>query len=164
MVLIAMNVTAQKKMSFDLAAIRSMHSDLNGLNVSSFYHFNEKLIGGIEVNRFFPVNKNIKKETVQVSAWDIDCNFHYLLPLHDHLKFYPLTGFSHTSEKEFIPDLNESSYEHFWSFNTGAGMVWELHKWSPHIEYNCTWGHIDQQFLLVGISYEIAWGHTSEKK
>lgn len=164
MALTATNITAQKKISVDLAAIRSMRGHLNGLNISSFYHFSEKLIGGIEVNRFFPVNKNIKKETVQMSAWDVDFNFHYLVPLNDRLKLYPLSGFSHTSEKEAIPELNETRYEHFWSFNTGAGMIWELHKWSPHIEYNCTWGHLDQQFLLIGLSYEIEWHHTSEKK
>jgi hypothetical protein len=164
MMLITGNAAAQRKISFDLSAIRSMRSNLNGLNMSGFYHFNEKLTGGVEINRFFSVKSNIKKETAQLSAWDVDFNFHYLLPLSDHLKFYPLTGFSHTSENEIIPDLNESLYERFWSFNTGAGVLWELHKWSPHIEYNYTWGHLDQQFLLVGISYEIEWRHALEKK
>ncbi len=153
---------AQHKMSVDIASVTNRHSSMNGLNVSSFYHFNERFTGGIEMNRFFPVSKNISGEDVQQSAWDFDLNFHYLLPITREWKLYPLTGISHTSEKETILKTNESSIDRFWSYNTGAGVLWELGKWSPHIEYSFTWGHINQQFLIAGLSYELEWGHHNK--
>lgn len=143
----------------DIASVSNRHSSMNGLNVSSFYHFSERLTGGIEMNRFFPVNKNIAGEEVQQSAWDFDLNVHYLLPLAKEWKLYPLTGISHTSEKEMNSKTGESSIERFWSYNTGAGILCELGKWSPHIEYSFTWGQINQQFLIAGLSYELEWGH-----
>jgi hypothetical protein len=47
MLLCTVNAGAQKAASIDLAYIRNIRHQLNGLNVSSFYHFNERLIGGI---------------------------------------------------------------------------------------------------------------------
>lgn len=158
----AMIAGAQHSTSFDLAGIRNTTAHLNGLNISAFYHFNEHLVGGIEMNRFFTRNQIKHEEAIQLSAWDFDLNFHYLLPVGKTLRLYPLTGISHTSEKEFIISLDETVYERFWSFNAGAGAVFQLGKWAPHIEYMFTWGKLNQQFLLVGISYELEWG--KEKK
>jgi len=155
-------VNAQQKMSFDLAAIRNMRTEMYGSNLSCFNHFSEQVTGGIEMNRFYPVKKISGEEELDLSAWDFDLNFHYLVPLCKHCKFYPLTGFSHTAEKEKNIASGEIVYDRFWSFNTGAGMLWELGKWSPHIEYNYTWGRLNQQFLLAGISYELEW--KKEKK
>jgi hypothetical protein len=153
---------AQNKASVDMAAVRNMHSKLTGLNLSCFYHFTEKLSAGVEMNRFFTKTAMKGEEKVQLSAWDFDLNVHYLLPLYKHLKYYPLTGISHTAEKEVI---NEESVKlNFWSFNTGAGLICECGKLVPHIEYNFTWGKLNQQFLLAGISYELEWGHHSSKK
>lgn len=162
-----MNGIAQQKVSFDVAGIRNFHSKLNGLNVSSFYHFNEKLTGGIEVNRFFPITRTSGEETQKLSAWDFDLNFHYLLTIRHGIKCYPLTGISYTSEKEYGSNSHTiwNIKEEFFSFNTGAGILFESGRWSPHIEYSYTWGHINQQFLLAGISYELEWGHhTSQQK
>lgn len=161
--LTAINSFAQNKISIDLAAIRNMRTEMNGLNVSCFYHFTERLTGGIEMNRFFPVHRKIGEEGIQLSAWDFDMNLHYLLPLHKNIALYPLTGISHTSDKEYNTVNNESLYEKFWSFNTGVGLLCECGKWSPHVEYSYTWGHINQQFLLAGISYELEWGHHTAK-
>jgi hypothetical protein len=126
--------------------------------VSSFYHFNERLVGGIEMNRFFPLRKFVEDDRIENSALDLDLNFHYLIPLNKTVKLYPLSGISHTSEKEHNRKTGEIIYERFWSFNTGAGVLFSLGKWSPHIEYMFTWGHLNQQFVLVGIGYEIEWG------
>lgn len=166
LLLMAAKSNAQQKISFDLAAIRNTHSSLNGLNVSCFYHFNEKIAGGIEVNRFFPATHHLAGEKLQLSAWDLDINFHYLLTLHEHLKFYPLTGISYTAEKESVAGTEAvwTTREQFFSFNTGAGLLFEYGRWSPHIEYSYTWGHINQRFLLAGISYELEWGHHTEKR
>jgi hypothetical protein len=163
MLLCTVNAGAQKAASIDLAYIRNIRHQLNGLNVSSFYHFNERLIGGIEMNRFFPVSRVIEDERIESSAWDFDLNFHYLLPLGKTVKLYPLSGISHTSEKEHNRNSGEIIYERFWSFNTGAGVLFSLGKWSPHIEYMFTWGHLNQQFLLAGISYEVEWGKKEKK-
>jgi hypothetical protein len=162
LLLAAGNTTAQNKASVDLAAVRNMHSKLNGLNLSCFYHFTEKLSAGIEMNRFFTKTETKGEEKVQASAWDFDMNLHYLLPLYKNLKYYPLTGFSHTAEKEVIN--NETQQLNFWSFNTGAGILCECGKIVPHIEYNFTWGKLNQQFLLAGISYELDWNHHSNGK
>jgi hypothetical protein len=154
---------AQKTVSMDLAYTRNILHRLNGLNISSFYHFNERLVGGIEVNRYFPVKRHKDDGLIEISAWDFDLNFHYLIPLAKSVKLYPLTGISHTSEKEQNLINSETVYEHFWSFNTGAGVLYSIGKWSPHAEYMFTWGHINQQFLLVGLSYELEWGKKEKK-
>ncbi len=163
LVLLASAAGAQRAVSIDLASVRNVNHQLNGLNVSAFYHFNNRLVGGIEMNRFFPASHKDEEKTIERSAWDFDLNFHYLLPLGKRIKIYPLTGISHTSEREDIKGSGERMYERFWSFNTGAGILFSVRHWSPHAEYMFTWGHLDQQFLLVGISYEIEWGHTEKK-
>lgn len=158
-------INAQNAISFDVAGIRNTRKDVTGLNVSAFYHFSEKLVGGIEMNRFFPVVKKTEAEEIKLSAWDFDLNFHYILPIKKNWKWYPLTGISHTSEKENIigSAWNEYTIQKFWSFNTGAGMLWELGSFVPHIEYNFTWGHLNQQFLLAGISWELSWGKKKKE-
>ncbi|HMT74534.1 MAG TPA: hypothetical protein PKA77_10715 [Chitinophagaceae bacterium] len=158
---VSVNLLAQNKFSIDLGVIRQTRHKVNGLNVSAFYHFNEKLAGGLEMNRFFPVVKSEEGEKRELSAWDFDLNFHYILPLAGHLKWFPLSGISHTSETENIKSDNAegSIKEKFWSFNTGAGVIWETGHLMPHAEYSFTWGHTNQQFLLVGLSYEMEWGH-----
>lgn len=148
---------AQRKSSIDLAAIRNTRLHMNGLNVSVFHHFSEKLVAGIEMNRFFPSHKTIGTEKVNQSAWDFDYNMHYLIPVHKGLKAYPILGFSHSAEKEHIEELNENIYNRFWSANTGVGLLLETGRVSPHIEYLLTWGKMNQQFVLAGISYEIDW-------
>ncbi len=155
------NSSAQQKFSVDVAAIHNLQKPANGLNISTFWHFNEKLAGGIEVNRFFPVVRYFEDEPLQISAWDFDLNLHYLVSLAGKLKGYPLAGVSYTREKETnIHSAKETDESiHFFSVNAGWGLAYELGKWSPHVEYAYTWGHINQQFLLAGISYEIAWGH-----
>jgi hypothetical protein len=162
--LLGLNSTAQNKISIDLAAIRHIRKELNGINLSCFYHFNERITGGLEMNRFFPILRKEGEEMIELSAWDFDLNFHFLVPLNKNLKLYPLTGISHTSEREQDNITKVGSYERFWSYNTGAGILWEKGRWAPHVEYSFTWGHLNQQFLLAGISYEIEWGHRDSRE
>jgi hypothetical protein len=153
---------AQHTLSIDAAVVRYMRDGINGINVSSFYHFNEHLSAGIELNRFFPVTHFKGDEWVKQSAFDYDLNFHYQIPVYNNWKLYPLTGISHTSEKEFNTSNGDAQYKKFWSYNTGAGLLWEKGKWSPHLEYMFTWGLLNQQFFLAGISYEIETKHHSK--
>jgi len=154
---------AQRVISLDIATVRNVRHRLNGLNLSAFYHFNEKIVGGIEMNRFFPVKHETEGKSIGESAWDFDLNFHYLIPLGRQVRLYPLCGISHTSEREDDYAAGERAYERFWSFNTGAGILVSMGRWSPHAEYMFTWGQLNQQFVLVGISYEIEWGHSEKK-
>ena len=126
-----------------------------GINTSAFYYFNEHFAGGIEVNRFFSKLDVHSK----YSAWDIEMNFHYLLPFINNLKVYPIVGVGHTSEKEITEETHETIYERFYSANTGAGLLIRSGRWVPHIEYTISWGHINQQFFLAGISYELEFKH-----
>ena len=154
---LTLSAFAQHKSSIDLAAIRNFRTHHNGLNVSFFYHFNEHLTAGAEMNRFFPVTKKVGTEELKESAWDFDYNMHYILPIHKSLKYYPILGFSHTSEKESLTESGETSYARFWSANTGLGLLLETGKVSPHIEYLATWGKHNQQFILAGLSFEMEW-------
>jgi hypothetical protein len=158
------NLSAQQKISIDLGAVRQKNYHNGGMNLSGFYHFNEKLLGGLEINRFFPVHRTIEEEEVELSGWDVEMNIHYLLPLFKGLKFYPITGISHTSEKELDEIAHSELNENFWSVNTGAGMYFELDHFLPHVEYVFSWGHINQQFLLVGVGYELEWGHHKKNR
>ena len=155
--------SAQHSVSIDLGVIRQKNHHQSGLNISGFYHFSHHWLGGIEVNRFFPVQDYAGEQEMQYAGWDIEMNFHYLVYLHKGIKFYPISGISHTSEKESNATTHRSSYDHFWSVNTGAGMNIELGHWLPHVEYIFTWGHVNQQFILVGIGYEISSGHRKSK-
>ncbi len=162
-IIFTLQLNAQQKLSFDAAAIRNLPKEINGLNLSCFYHFTEHLSGGLEMNRFFAANKTVEGEDVQLSAWDFDLNVHYVLPLYKNWKWYPVCGVSHTSEKEKVAGTDESSYERFFSVNAGAGTLLECGHWVPHIEYTYTWGKINQQFLLAGISYELEMGHYKKR-
>jgi len=156
------SLAAQQKISIDLGTIRQKNHHSGGLNVSAFYHFNEQLLGGLELNRFFPVHRLINDEEELISGWDIEMNIHYLLPISKGWKYYFITGISHTSEKE-INDINHrANYERFWSVNTGAGTFLQVGKWLPHVEYIFSWGRSNQQFILFGVGYEIEWGKKGE--
>jgi hypothetical protein len=146
---------AQEKGSLDLGYLRNLHSGLNGDNISYYHHLTKKWSAGVECIRFFPATKTINGEEEKISAWDVEFNVHYTIPFAHHWKLYPITGVGHTSEKENLH--GEIVMHRFWSFNTGAGLGMEMGHWSPHIEYNLGWGKINQQFFLVGLSYEIDW-------
>lgn len=155
--LLATLFTQAQKSSIDLAFIRNTHTDLNGLNLSYFHHFNERLTGGLEMNRFFTKRVVDEDAELDLSAWDFDLNLHYLLPLNKYWRIYPITGISHTSEKEIVVETQEKTITRFWSYNAGAGVLFQSGKWAPHAEYLFTFGHMNQQFFLAGISYEIEW-------
>lgn len=157
--LFTIQLSAQQKVSIDLGVVRQKNYHNGGMNLSSFYHVNEKLLAGLELNRFFPVHRVINEEEVELSGWDVEMNIHYLMPLYKGLKFYPIAGISHTSEKELVELTHTDLHENFWSGNTGAGLYLELGHFLPHVEYVFSWGHINQQFFLAGVGYEIEWGH-----
>jgi hypothetical protein len=161
-ILLASPLAAQHKISIDLGAIRQKAHHSGGMNISSFYHFNHQLLGGIEVNRFFPIHRVTNNEDIVISGWDFEMNFHYLIPAGEKWKFYPISGISHTSEKEIVPESHLKHSLHFWSVNTGAGVLVEIGKWLPHLEYNFTWGKNNQQFILAGVGYELEWGRHKE--
>ena len=154
-----LQLKAQQKISIDIGAVRQKNNHNTGMNLSGFYHFNKKLLGGIELNRFFPVRRTIEEENVSLSSWDVEMNIHYLFPLYKGWKIYSVTGISHTAEKELSEADHFNHVENFWSLNTGAGILVELGHFLPHVEYVFTWGQVNHQFILAGVGYEIEWGH-----
>ena len=172
LLLMSLQITAQEnQFSLDLSNVKNTRDALTGINISSYYHFNQRLSGGIELNRFFSkkiVRRDIEVENnveeLELSAWDFDCNFHYNIPLTNHIIAYPILGFSHTSEKEKMLTQKKEYTQHFLSYNSGFGIMYSLGKIYPHIEYLFTWGKINQEFLLVGFSYELNIGHHNYKK
>ena len=50
-------------------------------------------------------------------------NLHYLIDIHKGLNIYPITGISHTTDKEMNTENKEAGYESFWSLNTGGGVL-----------------------------------------
>ena len=147
--------SAQHAISFDAGYIKNLHNDLNGLNISSVLHLTRKWAVAVEMNRFFPVKKEKDNEEYSLSALDFDLNIHRNINFTDKLKFYPILGVSHTSEKEVNSKTNEAETINFYSFNTGAGFSFELtKKIHPSVEYTYAWGKINQQFLLINLAYE----------
>lgn len=116
----------QHAVSIDVAGLHNTSYKLSGLNVSCFYHFSKRVAGGIELNRFFPKQQLKSNEEVQLSAWDTDINFHYFFFPEHNWKVYAAAGITHTSDKEELVKDGQCTYEHFWSLNTGAGI---LYKW-----------------------------------
>lgn len=145
----------QHKTSLDIAGNHGVRSHLNGLNVSMFYHINEALSAGVEMNRFFAAVRHSGDEAMQSSAWDFDLNVHYNLHLNRRLCVYPVTGVSHTSDKEMDQQTHETQYQKFYSINSGLGFIFEAHHFHPYVEYDLTWGRHNQQFLLAGLSFEL---------
>lgn len=148
----------QQAISMELAAVQNTSYHLSGVSVSCFYHFSKRINGGLELNRFFPKGTVKSNEDVQLSAWDLNLNFHYIINPEQKWRFYPIAGITHTSDKEELMKNGECNYEHFWSLNTGAGLLYSKGKWAPHIEYHMSWGRHNQQIILAGFSYELAWG------
>ncbi len=160
----AKDAGAQHKLSFNVAANQDIVKAASGYNMSCFYHFTRHFSGGLELNHFFPKLHRSTKEEFELSANDIDLNFHYDLPLYKKLICYPITGISHTSEKEYNLHNQETVYHRFYSFNTGAGLYLEGYIIMPFVEYSLTVGQLTQQFVLAGISYELDWKHTGHAK
>ena len=150
-----LQTNGQHAISIDAGFMQQVNHHMPGINGSVFYYFNDHITGGIEVNRFFSKLHDANK----YSSWDLELNFHYLFSISRNLKAYPIVGIGHTSEKEIYTDATEAEFERFFSANTGAGVLLRSGKWLPRIEYTFAWGHLNQQFFLAGISYELDFKH-----
>ncbi len=147
---------AQKQVSMELGAIRNTQTPINGINLGCFYHFNRSFTAGLEVNRFFSVPHRSEAADIRISALDIELNMHYLVQLYKGFHVYPVAGVGYDTENEKGLPPGDTHTKIFWSLNTGSGLLWEVRRWSPHIEYIYAWGQEHHQFLLAGISYEIS--------
>jgi hypothetical protein len=156
-ILLAFQSTAQPLSSIDIAAVRNTTRHLNGINISIFYHFTEKLSAGVEANRFFRAAREKDSNESSLSIWDFDANLHFSIPVHKQLIFYPVTGLSYSMEKERNNITGKFTYINRWSFNTGAGILFKAKSIKPHIEYIFNWGNQNEQFLIAGITLELEW-------
>lgn len=127
--------------------------------VSTFYHFTKRIVAGVEFNRFYKHHQFVSEEESNHSAWDIDMNLHYNIPLSKKMFFYPLAGFGHTSEREENITKGKVEMKHFYSVNAGTGIFLGLKKFTPFVEYMHTWGEINQEFFIMGVGYEFHPGH-----
>lgn len=145
-----------------MACNLNLRKSMPGTMVSAYYHFTEKVVAGVEVNRFYQHRRRVNEEENKLSAWDIDMNLHYHIPLSKKLFFYPLAGLGHTSERDENVTKGEVEMNNFYSVNAGTGILLELKRFTPFIEYMHTWGEINQEFFLVGVGYAIHLGHKGK--
>ncbi len=157
-------LVAQHAVSIDIAALHNVSANMEGLNVGSYYHIDKRLTAGVELSRFFPVQRQEHSDEVQLSAWDIDLDFHYLFDIIRDWKLYAIAGIAHAADKETVLESGLTTHERFWSLNSGAGLLYAHGKWAPHIEYHFTYGRQNQHVMLAGVSYEIEWRRHEKNK
>jgi hypothetical protein len=150
--LLTAHASSAQKLSVDIAGIRNQAQEINGINASFFYHFTEVFSAGIEVNRFFKHGSVKNGNKIYSSAWDYDFNIHYYLPLHQKLYIYPLAGVSYASEKEYAEETKTE--KHLYA-NAGVGLLLNIQKLKPHIEYVSSFSSKAEHFLIAGITLEI---------
>lgn len=94
-----------------------------------------------------------------LSMWDVNLNVHYLFPLTEKLKVYPLAGFTFTNwtmtwgeEEYYWDDFSES----YFGLNLGAGLQYDLtDKLALNVEAKYQLVNLfDQLVLGVGVSYK----------
>lgn len=147
-----------QKVSVDGAVIRNSTQNLSGINTAVFYHFTERLSGGIELTGFFSKTFVRKPESIKRSAWDLDINFHYDLIRFNKLSIYPIAGVGYNEVREKNQLLAEPENEKFWAINSGAGIRLDAGFIKPHLEYTAVWLNGLEHLILAGISIEFGSG------
>lgn len=71
-----------------------------GLGAKFQYEFVEKVRGEASFNYFLPKN--------HFNVWDLNVNFHYLVPLGDKANFYPLLGLAYQTARVSVGNYSAS--------------------------------------------------------
>lgn len=143
-----------------------------GLGVKGQYNFTDAIRGEAAFDYF------LKKDGLKM--WDINANVHYLIPVADKIKFYPLAGVSFTNwsngfsieDEESHPntrgwnydennseedeDYEASSSLHKFGVNLGAGVSYELTEklvLNFEIKYQLI-SDYNQAVFGVGVAYK----------
>jgi len=130
-----------------------------GVGIKGQYHFTNHFRGEASFDSFF------KKDGV--SMWDINFNFHYVIPIAQGLKVYPLVGLTYT---HWSSDLDVEVDSDGWGFdisidggtskdevgaNIGGGFQIDF---SPNFSFNFEAKYqlisdFDQAVISLGIAY-----------
>ena len=136
-----------------------------GIGVKGQYNFTDAIRGEASFDYF------LKKDGL--SMWDANLNAHYLFPLGNKLKVYPLVGLSFTNwktdltlelddeDKEFLGEDWEDEDLGSWSeskfgINLGGGIQYDLTDklvFSAEAKYQII-SNFDQAVFSVGIAYK----------
>lgn len=106
-----------------------------------------------------------------VSMWDINLNAHYLFPIAEKFKVYPLVGLAYGHYKLDVGDMKEMSGDYYddvdididysvstgkIGVNLGAGVQYDINsKWAVNFEVKYQLiSNFDQAALGLGLAYK----------
>jgi outer membrane protein X len=133
-----------------------------GFGVKAQYHFTDALRAEVSGDYF------LKKDGL--SLWDINLNFHYLFPLGDKIKIYPLAGVTFTnwkydysgfldgveeSMKYLFDDLDSENATRFGA-NLGGGIQYDITNnfiINAEAKYQLI-SDLDQAVFTIGLAYK----------
>lgn len=104
------------KMAIGVQGSYGLHKDYKnfGAGIKFQYNITEAFRGEAAGNYFF------KKDNV--SMWDANINFHYLIPIGDKLNVYPIVGATLVGVKLDVGDAIDSGYDAAWKAAQAQGM------------------------------------------
>ncbi|MCR5242608.1 MAG: porin family protein [Prevotella sp.] len=113
--LISMSAMAQSQGDKALGFNVSYGTDIKnvGVGVKGQYMFTENVRAEASFDYFF--------EKDDTNMWDINANFHYLVPVADKVRFYPLVGLGIVS---FYDSLTDATVK--LCLNAGGGIQYKL--------------------------------------
>ena len=123
-----MCVCAQAQVKGDVAAGLNLSYGTEisniGIGVKGQYNFTDAIRGEVSFDYF------LKKDGMKM--WDINVNAHYLFPVADKFKVYPLVGLTYANcsisdeMKELGVEENGSSSDGRFGVNLGAGASYDI--------------------------------------
>lgn len=142
-----------------------------GIGVKGQYNFTDAIRGEASFDYF------LEKDGMKM--WDINVNAHYLFPLADKIKVYPLVGLTYTNwsgngdsgwyidDPDIMEDMEDMGYETEGSaegsgsegkfgVNLGAGISYDINeKWAVNFEakYQLI-SDLNQAVFGVGVAYK----------
>lgn len=144
--IISMGVYAQAgKKAIGLYASYGTEIKNIGIGAKGQYNFTDAFRGEASFDYF------LKKD--HISMWDVNLNVHYLFPVGDSFRVYPLAGLSYTRWKI---DIVESASTGKFGANLGGGIELDL---SSHLVLNAEAKYqlisdFDQAVFSVGFAYK----------
>jgi outer membrane protein X len=114
-VLISMSAMAQRQGDKAVGFNVSYGTEIEniGVGVKGQYMFSENVRGEASFDYFFEKN--------DINMWDVNANFHYLVPIADKAKFYPIVGLGLTSWYATATDATMKL-----CINLGGGLQYKI--------------------------------------
>ena len=121
-----------------------------GLGAKFQYEFIENVRGEASFNYFFPKDMG----GIDSNMWDLNLNFHYLVPLGEQVKFYPLAGLAYQTAVASASGHSESDSKI--GFNAGVGAEYFVSsniKLNVEAKYQYVSDDRDWPVFSVGFAY-----------